>query len=359
MVLLLLLAVGCWKLDDLTIDATVVPFDNPHVGTRTAVVTSFSPDPPLDCPDGRPATFFVVHDEAITDETPVAVVFHSGAFDYVTNATPGSPLDGTHYADEDRLNSDWAAERVFQLLGMRQGTPDPAEVHEGTLPAVLIDAGISALYPGNCWGDLWHNYYGRQENDEGVDQFYRNGLVFAAWMYRFLVDPTFTDSHGVVLPFEPNTSRIALIGLGDGGRAIADLLPLLRTESWSTAYAVSGVALDSTPDDLSYYVENVSTETAFYNGLARIFAEEGDLSDLARFSLAAYLPAGRRPSHILLLSSSADPRLPAETLTALKAWITRQANPSAYDAWEMGGASHVFSNRDIDVARDVRDFLFP
>jgi hypothetical protein len=360
--LLLLLATGCWKLDDPTISTTVVPFDNDHVVTETALVTTVTPDPPLDCPNGEPATFFIVHDDEVTYQVPVAIVFHSGAFDYVVNASTDAPLDGTHYGDEDRLNAGWARERVFQLLGMWEGTPDPAEVHEGTLPAALADAGIAALYPGNCWGDLWHNYYGRQENDEDLDQFYRNGLAFGAWMFRVLVDPEFVASHGFTLPFEPDTSRIALLGLGDGGRAIGDLLPMLRTESWSSGYAVSGVMLDSTPDDLSYYVENIGSETAFYNGLVRIFTEEGDLADLGQYSTARFLQSGganRWPSRLLLLSSAADPILPADTLTQLEAWIRNRGASEVYVSREMGGASHIFSNRDMQTSREVRDFLFP
>ncbi|MBN1334824.1 MAG: hypothetical protein JXB39_02575 [Deltaproteobacteria bacterium] len=362
--LLPLLLAGCWKLDDASFDTSVVPFDNPFVDSQTAVVTAFTPQPALPCPDGQPATFFVVHDDQWTTAVPVAIVFHSGAFDYVLNPSWEAPLEGTHYAGENRLDATWARERIFQLLGLWEGTPDPGEVHEGTLAAALVDGGIAALYPGNCWGDLWHNYSTRtdKDNDVSTDQFYRNGLAFGSWMFRILVDTEFTTEHGLTMPFTADASQVALLGIGDGGRVIPDLLPLLRAEDWSSGLPVPAVLMDSTPDDLSWYVDNRTVEGAYYDGLSRIFTEEGDLEDMAAYSFARYLSSGgpgRWPRRVLVVSSVADPQLPAETLSALKGWISRQDNPDVYASWDGGGTAHVFTNRDLGVSQDVRDFLFP
>ena len=167
---------GCWKLDDEIVDYGLIAMDNEFVDVDVLIETVPTT---LACPDGEYAEFYMVYRSDIQDDPPVALVFHSGGFDYVENPSFSDPLDGRHFRDsEDRLRFSWASTRIFGVFGMWGSDElDKNEYHTGALPAVLAKQGVLAIYPPNCWGDLWHNEQSRQTNNENEDGYYRNGKV--------------------------------------------------------------------------------------------------------------------------------------------------------------------------------------
>lgn len=260
-VLALLTSAGCWKEHDTAIDASVVRLDNDHVGDLEILIHTYETE--LACPDGGNASFYVVVPESVQEPAPVAVLFHSGAFDYVKSPSATDFLDGTHYADENRLTASWSQERVFFTLGMWDAGATTYERQTGALPVALAGRGVVTIIPGNCWGDLWHNEISYQENDEGLDRFPRNGRGFAWWMLRILFEEDFAVSHDFTLPVEVDSSQTYLFGIGDGGRAIPELLLRMADPASDLRPEIAGFFMDSTPDDLSYYL---STDDRRRNG---------------------------------------------------------------------------------------------
>ncbi len=356
---LAVLLAGCWKLDDAVISYDVVPLDNQHVVNQNIVVQTFEPAPPLECPDGTAATFYAVYDSTITTPVPAAIVFHSGAFDYVKNPPQDNFLDGTHYAPEDRLNRAWAQTRVFSMLGMWGETVDPSESHTGALATALAQEGAMVLLPANCWGDLWHNHSGgRQENDYSTERFYRDGLAMASWMYRFVTDESFASGHDVTLPLQIDTDHIALVGLGDGGRAVSELLWLLTDVSYADV-PIESVVIDSTPDDLGYYYEQPSQFADTITGLERIFDERVD--EISTYSMEFYLGSDVwEEPRTMLVWSGYDPVVPGGTIEGLVAAVEERAATDGdnYAVEEVGASAHVFTNKDLPLAFDVVQFLF-
>ncbi len=397
---------GCWKFYEEAelISYDEVPLINEHSdGSDGVMVRMFTPDPELACPDGEPASFYAVYDPSITDSVPVGILFHSGAFDYVKSPSQSDYLSGGHYATDDRLSWSWAQTRVYTTLGMwessvQSGLGTGMENHTGALPVALAQHGVMTLIPSNCWGDLWHGFAGRQENDYTTERFYRNGLALASWMYRIVTDETFAEDHGVVLPLQPDTSQISLLGLADGGRAVSELLWLLDESSYGTV-PINAVFLDSTPDVLSTYIEN---ESQYYNvvtGLERIFDER--IEDIEHYSLDAYLvdalgggsaasvdsddPQDSEPpklpvdtsdtakppklpgplptylpSRIMVVWSSYDNNIQSATLEDMVATVEtlQDDDPEGALVYEESSAGHVFSNQGMALADDVADFLY-
>ncbi len=142
--LLPLLLAGCFKLpgDMHPMDTTVVPFDNPYVTTDDVVIQGFETD--LPCPsncgeEGPPARFYMVYREGATEGAPVAIVLHSGAFDYVMERSESGSLDGPHYHADSRLEPDFSTAKVWETLGLQIEDIDPSEHNLGTMPAALAD----------------------------------------------------------------------------------------------------------------------------------------------------------------------------------------------------------------------------
>jgi hypothetical protein len=357
-VTLIVLLTGCWKLDDETIGYDVVPLENQHVVGEDLVVQSFVPTPPLECPDGEPASFYAVYDQRITSPAPVAILFHSGAFDYVKNPAQDDFLAGTHYAPEDRLSASWAQTRVFSMLGMWEETVDPSEDHTGALVTALAQDQKLVLLPANCWGDLWHNYTGRNGNDYSTERFNRDGLALASWMYRIVTDASFAADHDAALPVPVDPEELALIGLGDGGRAVAELLWLLTDVSYADV-EIPAVMVDSSPDDLGWYVEQPSQFFDLLTGLGRIY--DGETDDLGAWSLEAYLADGAHPTpRTMMIWSEHDPEIPTGVMEGLAAQLAavEDVDDSQALVEEIGASAHVFSNKDFPLAFDVVEFLF-
>lgn len=376
-----------------TLDFAEVPFDNPLVTSGDARIRTF--ETTLPCPDGTKARFYLVYRSDLTEPAPAALVFHSGAFDYVLDpsATPEDPLYGATWRAESRLDRDWSDRMVWATLGMYPDVVDASEDNQGALPAALIDAGIVQLVPGNCWADLWHNEASFQDNDFAYENFNRNGRTFAWWMVRMLYEDGFAANMGIELPVELS-GELYLAGLGDGGRAAVELL------THDGLPPVSGLLLDSTPDLLSPYLDPIAELDFEREGIERIFPNALDREQIDDWSLLALLqaedgagdaPPGFDPGagdtgdtgapsdtedtgvatvpdtggiddlsayavppRIVFVWSQADPRQPQATTQA-----TADALQDRDGAWVLDtrARGHVFSNADADAARSLVDFL--
>ncbi|MCB9745710.1 MAG: hypothetical protein H6740_24260 [Alphaproteobacteria bacterium] len=367
--LVLSLLTACWTFPD-TSGFDVVPFDSTVAQTTTGVVSTVETN--LDCPDGQKARFYVVYDEAITEPAPVAIVFHSSAFDYVLNPAPDAPLLGASFAGaESRISWSWGVRKVWETFGLHEQL-DASETNLGTIPAALLDAGIVGIYPINCWGDLWHNARGTDyENDVAAEYIERNGGTFSWWMIRMLFESTFADSQGISITPAIDNSQLHLIGLGQGGRAVIDLLS-------TQDFAPASVLLDSHVDDLTDLAAVPETN----RGLARIFNYDADdestqpdwrywagywMIQRTHFNGPSDFPAvadlldnGR----IALVYSSTDPQLPADNLDLLANRLTGTDGDGApyvdqtrSCVQDLQRAGHVFTNSDQGRARELIDFL--
>ncbi len=347
---------GCFKPhDDLTrLRTKIVPFENPHVESDDAVVRRYETS--LECPDGSPAPFFVVYREDKADVGPVAIVLHSGAFDYVMERSEAGPLEGPHYHAESRLNPAFATAKVWETLGMQIVDIDPAENNEGTLPATLVNRGFLQIHPGNCWGDLWHNEQGAAgHTNDPSDGFTRNGRTMAWWMVRLVTEPAFRQAQGIELPGNFNADELHLIGLGEGGRGVVELM--MRGDELP---AIRGALVDSAPDDLSAFTADPATFEDEIEGLERIFTPDG-IEDIHTFSLAASMDTVRWPDNLAFLWSDGDTRLPMDAVAPTAELL--QQDPDGWlegtvvDVWNTHEMGHVASNSDVKRAKAVVDFL--
>jgi hypothetical protein len=342
-----LLNLACFQpFEDLsTIDTNTLPFESPHLDTDDVLIHRF--ESTLVCPDGEPADFFVVASESLEDNAPVAVVLHSGAFDYVMERAESGPLDGPHYQAQSRLTAEFGISKVYETLGLQVTDLDPAEDNRGTLPAALADQGMVQLIPSNCWGDLWHNEEGLQYNDIEADGFARNGLTFAWWMVRIATDPDFAAGQGVDLDISWNPEELYLLGLGDGGRGVVELL------AHQDMPAVSGALIDSSPDDLSAYLDNPATFHDEIAGISRIFGS-GNLEHISDWSIASETVTLDLPPRTIYLWSDGDTRLPSETMAGGAAALLSHEGAWVVNTHE---AIHVISNSDLTRAHEVVDYL--
>ncbi len=355
---MLLLLTACWVQPE-AIPFELVAFENDHSSAQGAVVDTFEYD--LSCPDGEPARFYTVYDPDWIGPVATALVLHSSVFDYVLAPSPGSPPEGNHYAagvgDYTRLHRAWGIAKVWETLGMYP-TVDATEVNTGALPSILVDKGVAAVYPTNCWGDLWHNEGSVQPNDEAGDLFSRNGHAFAVRVLRLLSDPEFRTTKGVEFGFEPDLSRLLLAGLGDATTGVVDLL---RRDDTPHAF---GVLFDGPVDDLSLWADNAQFSDRA-KGLQRIFnydptdpdPERRDPPDWTDFSIEGLALDGLLDARrTAVLYSVTDPFVPfpdvhyADMLEAL-------GTGDLVWASDTGRSEHVFSNSDTDLARKTMEFL--
>jgi hypothetical protein len=284
---------------------------------------------------------------------PIVVVFHSGSFDYVQNPDPLDPLGGNHFSGENRLTSEWAADKVFETFGLLPGEQvDPTEVNSGTLPAALALQGAFALYPTNCWGDLWHNDDSYKPGDWPTDGFKRNGGFMAWAMTRFAstdatVSADWRGRYGLDdLDVTLDSSGIYYVGLGEGGRAVPELL--LRSGDTSPPI-VKGAIVDSSCDDLSYYVTNKASNPGYYDGLGRIFSDT-DLNAVANDSLATHIQTSGVDGTLQVYWSSGDPQVPDECNARL---ATLGQTAAGLQVANYQHQTHVFLNDDLTNAQNA------
>ncbi len=357
---------GCWKTDVEHLSEDIVPL-NPEVGAPDGwIIERF--EMPLACPNKQPASFYLVYPEdavVVEDEPvsslPLAIVFHSGAFDFIFAPVADDVTAGTSYQQTQgaskRLTLEWTAERIFTTLGLYPNY-DPVELHAGALPAALAAKGIAMMLPGNCWGDLWHNRQALAENNRSADLFARDGRTAAE--FAFLHATTeFPSGNPVQLPIAVDLERIYLIGLGEGSRAVSELMSIsYESEDGGTTFPyrdVAGVVVDSPVDDLRPFYAEGAPEAflTVRSGLNRIFRDGVD--SLMDGSIAN-IPPQSMPRRFGMLYSANDTRIPAG---ANDAALTRLRGESSDDIWihESIEPEHVISNSAVDLSKAIADFL--
>ncbi|MGC6515644.1 MAG: hypothetical protein ACON4N_14230 [Myxococcota bacterium] len=358
-VVLALGTMGCWKVDATSVDFKSQPFE-PEIGAPDGwSVEQFTMD--LRCPDGTEARLYVVYpdelDRRVTPDAPsppVAIVFHSGAFDYVVNPTSADPLANTSYQESVdgilRLSAPWGFERVTAALGLFPNF-EPFETHTAALPAALAERGIASIWPVNCWGDLWHNRQGQADNDYSGDRFFRDGRTAAEFTWAHATS-NFPPGNPLELPVQVTADDLFLVGLGEGSRAVSELLSVIGEDGFT--YRPAAVVLDSPADDLRpYYDVNTEAFNLIEAGLNRLFPE-GRISVMT--GSMSRVPYGNIPPRVGLVWSSNDTRIPANANNAL---LDRFTTYTGVDIWVYDDVAprHVLSNGDPEIAADVAGFL--
>lgn len=395
---------GCYKdFQDLAeIDLKEIPFENPDLQTTGAQVSTFTAE--LDCPDGKPATFFAVYPNN-PEPSHIAIIFHSGAFDFQDLENNESLHTPSH------MTQRWSREKVWETLGMNIQTVESAETNTGALATALLDANVVQLYPANCWGDLWHNQTDETDNNYELENFNRSGRTFAYWMTQLIENPNFPGISGFQISQPYDSNNIYWIGLGNGGRAIAELLQ-------RGVEPPKAIMLDSVPSNLLPYREapldfveenlaldrifgvlcetGISTDSPEYreecfNPVADMDADgvlaEDDCNDtnpdigtieeleenevcetltnITGFRIENNLSLGTYSlsqttggvERLALLWSDGDSQVPYESL--IDAGSIAESEDWASQTWahnthEIG---HVFSNKNIAASRQIVDFL--
>lgn len=342
-----LLLAACWKDDYAEIPVDVLAFQPEVQAPKGWLVTPIEVD--LQCPDGEPDRFYVLHPKkAPTTPMAVAVLYHGGSLDFVYAPDPGDVLGGTHYIEPSRLGSEWAVRQVFATLGMY---PDqsPAPAEEGLVATAFAERDVAVLLPANCWGDLWANKPGGADNSFVDDFFFRQGRAAAEWSYRFLVDPAFAAAFDVELPVPVDPTRVYAVGLQEGGRAVGELLHVDNDGDGVPDYAPAGVLVDSSPDDLTPYFDDPALYATTLEGLHRLYPEGMDRVPNGSL-VGATLPARTGYVHAVV-----DPRWPdavhdgaSEYVAASGGWV--YASPDADYGYLNGGGR-------LELARDAVGYL--
>ena len=343
----LLLLGGCWKLELAGVSDNLLEFEPEAGGPNGWLVGTV--DSSLECPDGDPTAFYVVYPADGGDgPMPAAVLYHAGSFDFVLAPDAEDPLAGTHFAEPSRLDSRWALRQVFVTLGMYPD-PDPLGANTGLLAATLAEQGVVVLLPTNCWGDLWHNRPGFAENEFGGDFFLREGRAATEWSFRALVDPLFADALSIELPVEIDTDEVYAIGLGEGGRAVGELLALDIDGDGTTDLTPAGALVDSWSDDLRVYFADPTLYGNRVAGLSRIFP------DGAGETVAGSLHTAPLPPRLGYVYSTADAQIEPKTH---QAFLDRVAADDRVWIHRDDAQAHVLLNGfDAGLTEDAVDHL--
>lgn len=343
----LLLLTGCFKpyADLAELDFSDVAFDNPNVLADDARVTAV--DTAFSCPDGEPARVFAVYRQAWNDARPTAVLLHSGAFDYVRTPEADTPLDGPGYHEDARLGLPWSVAKAWETLGINERPVDVEEDNSGALAAALVDAGVAVIVPANCWGDLWHNVAGEVENDQTTEFVTRDGLGLASATVRSLVDAALVQDTGIQVPVQVDADQLFLIGLGEGGRGVAELLHRGDTPG------IAAALVDSSPDALSVWAGDTVTFADEVTGLERLFGAD-NLGTVDDANLAAAVAAGVAPDRTGVLWSSLDTGLPIDMIAGAGAAVATLPGGWVVDT---GTATHVQLGDDPELAAEATAWL--
>jgi hypothetical protein len=342
---------GCFQpYQDLpALDFSEINFEQPGLETSSAVVRAFDLAEHT-CPDGEPARIYAVYAEGAAPGAPVALMLHSGAFDYIVSSEEGQPpLDGRHYRTESRLERPWALAKVWETLGMLPTPVEAGEDNRGSLAVAMVNAGWVQLYPANCWGDLWHHDMQVNPNDSATEGFERDGLGMAVTAARVVTEPGFAGSVGIEIPLEIDPSQFFLVGLGDGGRGVAELLARPELEG-----TVAGVVLDSTPDLASAYVDDPGSWFDELIGMELLYGE-AFTEDPDATSVYRHIQEGRITFPVGFVWSPLDHNVPPASTTPLAELIIAAGSP--HIVIENQGGGHVFTNSDDVLAKAMVGWL--
>lgn len=353
-----LIASACWKTDLVSLPEDRVPLSPEAGAPQDWVVETFELD--IQCPNGENSKFYLAYPESaditglaedeVAETIPLAVIYHSGAFDYVFAPSPEDPLAGATLQVESRLNDEWAIRRVFVTMGMYPNDDADVEFHTGALAGALATNGIAMLLPSNCWGDAWHNRSALAENDYSSDLFFRNGRTAAEFAWRHATE-AFPPSSPLDLPIAVDLDHVYAIGLGDGGRGVSELLSAMD-EDPSFEVTPAAVVVDSLPDDLRAYYEAPALYNETIIGLNRLFPDGGDSTTTGSFG---FLRNVAFPPRVGYLYSTGDSTIPASSHNAALAKLPG----SGTDLWVYQAITqaHVLTAGSNELAWQVSQFL--
>ena len=324
------LLMACW-MDSSTLPAlniNVINFTNEYLEQDVEVRIY---DSPLLCPDGLPASFFLVLPKSEVP-LPVSVVFHTGAMEHLNEVE-----DPENFRASGRLLSQWASSRVWETLNLSRKTLDTAVTDLGYLPTALANAGVAQLYPTNCWGDLWHNGVELQSNDVAREGFTRQGLDMAQFALDILSNSELAEETGFAdVQDKLDPSSLSMIGLGTGGQAIFELL--------ANGATPDTVLFDSTPATFTPYINgDFPTEQ---ESLDRIFGT-AELNE-------ASLNVNTLPDTVGWIWSNGDSQHPIESISSGADLLMEIEGTWVTDQNVVG---HVFSNRNIVLAQQSAEFI--
>jgi hypothetical protein len=336
------LSTGCWNGTPSTLETDEIDF-TPDAGVIEGWRVQSQDIPDLVCPDGSSARMYIVYPADASGPQPAAVVLHSGALDWVIVPDPTDPLAGDHFASPSRLSYDFGVGKAFATLGMYPDE-DADESSTGAMTLAMAELGITLVLPANCWGDAWRNREGIRDNDTPTDGFVRRGGDAAAWAWSFISEPGFPTANRVTPPVEFDTGALYLVGLGEGGRGVTELL--------AEGAAPAAATIDSTADDLRPYYADNELYGDFVVGLDRIFPDgEASVTEGALLDENTTLPA-----RFAYVYSSLDGSLPATTHDAAIARLEGQTDATVL-IQDTLAAAHVSTAADSAVAAVVADFL--
>lgn len=340
--LALALTAGCWNGNPSTLETGEIDF-TPEAGEIAAWRVQSQDIGDLTCPDGSAARMYIVYPSDASGGQPAAVLLHSGALDWVIAPDPNDPLAGDHFANPSRLSYEFSVGKAFATLGMYPDD-DADESSNGAMALALAERGVTLVVPANCWGDSWHNREGSRDNDTPSDGFVRRGGDAAAWAWSFISEPGFPTANRITPPVEFDTSALYLVGLGEGGRGVTELL--------ADGAAPAAAAMDSTADDLRPYYADNELYGDVVIGLDRIFPDgEASVSQGSLFD-----PETNLPARMAYVYSSLDGGLPATTHDAAIARLEAETTSTVL-IQDTLAAAHVSTAADSIVAGVIADFL--
>lgn len=338
----LISASGCWSLEAVELSTDEQAFrpaalDVP--GWRVQTV-----DAPFDCPDGRPAGALLVRPSSGSGVLPVAVVFHSGAFDYVKNVSETAPLANEHLQDPPRLSRAWGLRRAATILGTYDDG-DEAESHTGAIAAAFVEQGGAVLAPANCWGDVW-GAGTDAPSDVETELFERRGRDMARWAWTQVADPGAGEGP-IDLGFDPDPTELHLVGYGHASRAVGVVLASGTTTG--AGPEPESFLVDSPIDDPTPLYENATSFVLELETWKRTFPT--GLESATRQALSV---VERWPARVAVVHSSFDPAVPDGTDAAL---ITRAESAPVALVRDTTASAHVQAGDDLDLARELVAFV--
>ncbi len=300
-------------------------------------------DLPITCPDGEDSNFYLVYPSGASGPQKLAVFFHSGAFDYVIDPDLNNPLAGLHYQrrgdnqSENRLEREWAVDRVFATLGMACDR-DAAEMHNGALPVALAERGVAMLFAANCWGDTWANDLESRPNAVTTEYIERRGFEAAEYMWSVATAPA---SVNVSLPITVNQDEIYLVGQGEGGRAVSQLI--------RAGHMPKAAVTDGYGDDLQAYWANPDAYGTRITGLDRMFPNGPESTRAGSLTFGTAFPA--RMGYVYSLQDARVARRAHEVIS-----VTLAARPNSF-VRNTESPVHINTAGEIDLSREIAAWL--